>query len=387
MQIIQIGPYPKQSSVVGGGVEAAVHGLSHELSIEHEIVVLDLPRTDFSNDFIEKGDVIIYRFSSKSGGYFSKLLRVFSYVNTVKNLNFDLVHIHTTTLFSLILYLLLKISSKQRICVTIHGLAHVEMLNKYNSEKTFKSFSKYIFQSFVEFSFINICSRFIVDTAYVELRLKEYKNEHKIFRVPRCVVIPQGIKQNYFNLCRTADKSMFLLAIGAFNRRKGHLKLLEAFHQVLHDVPEVRLDIAGTLSDLAYFNKMKSKINELNLSPHVTLHPNIKSEELDSLLINARIFVLHTEEESQGIVFCEAMAVGLPIVTTAVGGVPYVLEHEVNAMLSPYDDMSSFSRNIVELLHNPRLEESMSLTNREGSTKYDWKSIAELVLNEYKRIK
>lgn len=387
MQIIQIGPYPKQSSVVGGGVEAAVHGLSHELSIEHEIVVLDLPRTDFRNDFIEKGDVSIYRFSSKSGGYFSKLLRVFSYVNTVKNLNFDLVHIHTTTLFSLILYLLLKISSKQRICVTIHGLAHVEMLNKYNSEKTFKSFSKYIFQSFVEFSFINICSSFIVDTAYVELRLNEYKNERKIFRVPRCVVIPQGIKQNYFNLCRTADKSMFLLAIGAFNRRKGHLKLLEAFHQVLLDVPEVRLDIAGTLSDLAYFNKMKSKINELNLSPYVTLHPNIKSEELDSLLINARIFVLHTEEESQGIVFCEAMAVGLPIVTTAVGGVPYVLEHEVNAMLSPYDDMSSFSRNIVELLHNPRLEESMSLTNREGSTKYDWKSIAELVLNEYKRIK
>lgn len=385
MQIIQIGPYPIESNVICGGVEAAVHGLSSALSIEHEIVVLDVPRNHFTTDFLECGEISIYRFSSKNDGYFSKLLRVIKYVNTVKSLNFDVVHIHTTTLFSLILYLLLKFVTKQHIIVTIHGLVHVEMLNKYNSKKSLKSFFKYIFQSIVEFSFINTCSSFIVDTSYVELRLKEYKKEHKILRVPRCVVIPQGIKQNYFDLCRTANKSMFLLSIGAFNRRKGHVKLIEAFHLVLKEIPEVRLNIAGTLSDLSYFNEMKSKVNELNLSPYVTLYPDIKSDELDSLLINARIFVLHTEEESQGIVFCEAMAVGLPIVSTAVGGVPYVLEHEVNAMLSPYGDVLSFSKNIVELLHNPILEKSISLNNRIRSTIYDWKSIVELVLKEYKR--
>jgi glycosyltransferase involved in cell wall biosynthesis len=384
MKIVQIGSYPIKLNIVGGGIEASVQGLSSELSKDHDVVVLDFPRNSYNHDFIEKGDFPIYRFCSKNGGYFSKVLRVFSYVKNVKMLKPDVVHIHSTTLFSFVLYLFLRTTTKLNLFVTIHGLSHVELSNRYKTEKSLRLYSKYLIQSLVEFSFVSLCPRFIVDTGYVEERLKEYKRDFKIVRMPRCVIIPQGINQRFFELKKSSHKTSNFLSIGAFSSRKGHLKLIEAFEFVLQSLPSFRLDIVGTVSDQLYFDAVRRKILEKGLETSVFLHPNIKNEDLERLLAEARVFVLQTQEESQGIVFCEAMAVGLPIITTNVGGVPYILENETNAFLSSYGDVVKFASHIINLISKPDLEEQMIEENLKKSNLFDWKMIADLVVKEYK---
>jgi glycosyltransferase involved in cell wall biosynthesis len=384
MKIVQVGSYPVELDIVGGGVEAAVQGLSSELTKEHEVVVLDLPRKLYDKDFVENSGFCVYRFRSRNGGYFSKVLRVNSYVKTVKALNPDVVHIHSTTLFSFVLFVLLKIGTRLNLCVTIHGLAHVELRKRYKSEGSTRVYLKFIIQSLVEFLFLSLCPRFIVDTGYVEECIKEYKKDHKILRIPTCVVIPQGIGKHFFELKRTSIKTWNLISIGAFSSRKGHLKLIEAFELVLQSLPTLRLDIVGTVSDHLYFDAVRRKILDKSLEASVFLHPNVTNKDLERLLQEARIFVLQTQEESQGIVFCEAMAVGLPIITTNVGGVPYILEHETNAFLSSYGDMVTFASNIINLVSKPDLEEQMIEANLKKSNLFDWKMIADLVVKEYK---
>jgi glycosyltransferase involved in cell wall biosynthesis len=257
------------------------------------------------------------------------------------------------------------------------------MYNRFKSEKSLKSFVKFAFQSIVEFAFIDLCSNFIVDTTYVENRLIDYKIGHKILRMPSCVVIPQGINNNFFELRRNSTTTMNILSIGAFNRRKGHLELLDSFEQVLKTIPNLHLHIAGIISDLQYFEMLKDRILEKKMHFNVTLYPNVSGQKLNSLYENARLFVLHTQEESQGIVFCEAMALGLPIVTTNVGGIPYVLKQGVNALLSPYGDISLFSANLIKLFSDPSFEDLMSKTNLMESKLYNWRLIAIKVFNHY----
>ena len=98
----------------------------------------------------------------------------------------------------------------------------------------------------------------------------------------------------------------------------------------------------------------------------------------------ADIFVLHSEEESQGIVFAEAMAVGLPIVATNVGGVPDVVKKGRNGLLSNYSDVDAFANDIVLLLQNETLKAQMSLHNKADASNYNWSVITNRILKIYK---
>ena len=99
----------------------------------------------------------------------------------------------------------------------------------------------------------------------------------------------------------------------------------------------------------------------------------------------SHVFVLHSQEESQGIVFAEAMATGLPVVATRVGGVPDVVEDGKSGLLVDFSDVDSFAGAILELLRDNQYWENMSIRARELSRQYDWGLIANKIELEYKK--
>src|ERR1035437_1300649 len=126
MNIIQIGSFPLDSTRMQGGVEASVYGLSCELSIKNIVSVIDIPRTELFEDRIETVDeVTIYRFNAGGNTNYSALTRIRSILKIIRSQKPDICHIHSTGLFSFILYLKLR-----GLCiptmVTVHGLAHIE---------------------------------------------------------------------------------------------------------------------------------------------------------------------------------------------------------------------------------------------------------------------
>jgi len=144
----------------------------------------------------------------------------------------------------------------------------------------------------------------------------------------------------------------------------------------------VKLNILGALSDTYYYIQMQHSIKEKGLENHITVYPNIGYDEMLQFYTHAELFVLHTEEESQGIVFCEAMAVGLPIVCTNVGGVPWIVSNAKNGLLSEFGNVDLFAGNIIELFRDTELQKEFEQNNKEQSLKFNWKTIS----NEIKAV-
>jgi len=381
MKIIQIGSYPINSKTIQGGVEASVYGLARMQAITDEVIVIDVPRSELKNDDVEKlGSIRVFRFYARSGSNYTSLFRISKIVSIIRSQQADICHIHTTSLFSFVLYVFLRLLRIKTV-VTIHGLAHKEKQNAWRKRKSIRNYIKYLTHSFTEFLFLFICPQFIVDTHYVAESIQQYKKERKLLRCPICKVIPQGVNDDFFQLKRSVQPGQ-LLSVGSISKRKGHLLLIEAMAKVVNENPTVKLNILGALFDTNYYMQMQHSIKEKGLENHITIYPNIGYDEMLNFYTHAELFVLHTEEESQGIVFCEAMAVGLPIVSTNVGGVPWIVSNAKNGLLSEFGNIDLFADNIIELLRDTELQKEFELNNKEQSLKFNWKTIS----NEIKAV-
>ena len=371
MKIIQIGSYPLDTKLIRGGVEASIYGISKELSRENEVVVIDLPRLNISKDYQEKiGSIEVYRFKNYHTNNRHTIKRLADILELIDKLNPDVCHIHGTNLIEFNLFKRLK-SKGYKVGLTVHGLAHVEKMNLWKKKRNLPIFLKYIYSSIIEFKLLSKAKSIIVDTEYVKLAIEDYRKQKKIFVFPDFHVIPQGIVASYFKLQSQIEKSKFhLLCVGAINERKGQLLLVEAFAKAYQTCPNLRLTIAGIKSDKAYFNQLDQLVLNKHLAEVISVKADLSFEEIQKLYTESGVFVLHTQEESQGIVFCQAMAAGLPIVSTSVGGVPYVVKDNVNGLLSSYGDIDTFAQNIIKLVSDDNLRTSIINKNIQTALNY-----------------
>ncbi len=111
---------------------------------------------------------------------------------------------------------------------------------------------------------------------------------------------------------------------------------------------------------------------------------DLNADDLWRLYGEAHVFVLHSEEESQGIVFAEAMATGMPVVATEVGGVPHVVKNGANGLLAAYSDVKDFSEKMAVLMQDPLLWQKMSAEAVIASQRYHWSRINDAISKLYK---
>ena len=76
----------------------------------------------------------------------------------------------------------------------------------------------------------------------------------------------------------------------------------------------------------------------------------------------------------------EAMALGLPVVSTNVGGIPYLISNEENGLLVEPGDAEAMANAIIRLIENPELAENLSNKGRLKAEKFNWPEVKELWL-------
>lgn len=384
MTIVQVGPYPLSKDCIRGGVESSVYGLARALTNQHRVYVIDLPRIGEIDRNEHDEQLLVYRFANYTQHNQGAVKRVKDIVDVVCTLSPDVVHIHGTGLISYKLYHAFQ-KRGIKLMLTVHGLLHVEKTNALKRKFLLKHLYQYIVQSITEFRLLNYAKQIIVDTGYVAEQIREYHHKHKICRLPKMYVIPQGINEYYLSLQCDRDSNT-ILSVGSISRRKGHLLLLQAFDKVCEQVPNAQLVIAGVLAEHDYYNELQEYIKQSSYKANIRLLVNLPQEQLYELYQQACIFALHSQEESQGIALVEAMATGLPVVSTNVGGIPYVVKELETGILVNYGDIDGYAKHLITLMKDYKQYNDMSNFAVREAQRYIWSNIADEVVKLYKEI-
>lgn len=170
-----------------------------------------------------------------------------------------------------------------------------------------------------------------------------------------------------------------LLWVRAFAEIYNPILALQVLEELLKEFPEAELCMVGPEKDDSY----KECVNyaKKNKLPVIFTGKLSKSEWI-ALSEGYDIFLNTTNVDNTPVSLIEAMALGFPILSTNVGGIPYLLRHQEMGILVPPDDESTMLSAIKELLINQDLAEKLSRNARRQAEKFDW----EIVKKDWKVI-
>lgn len=376
MRIVQIGPFPIDRLLIRGGVEASVYGLATEQAKTSSVYVIDIPRLE-SKDSIENSDgLTVYRFHNPGTHQKDSIRRIKDIAEIVHGIKPDICHVHGTGVFS---YALIKeLKASVPLMLTVHGLLGIEKKKALKEHFSFKLIYQFITQNRCERKLLSAQKTIIVDTEYVAETIKKYH----LSRTPRMVVIPQGINDDFYSL-ECSPTSRTVLSVGSISKRKGHHLLIQAFSLAAEELKDIRLVICGVMADRSYYQSLQSLSGSTHCGDRIVIKSDLQKKDILDYYRNAHVFALHTQEESQGIVFAEAMAAGLPIVSTRVGGVPFVVMDGESGYLTDYGDVEGFAHALIKVFSMRDGWSAMSEKCKQLSRKYSWAMIAEKIESEY----
>ena len=131
-------------------------------------------------------------------------------------------------------------------------------------------------------------------------------------------------------------------------------RVMEVFERIVRRMP-ARLLLVGDGPELATAHRLA---RELGVSAQVEALG--AQEAIMPLLSIADVFLLPSAQESFGLAALEAMACGVPVVASDVGGLPEVIEHGVTGFLHPQDDIEAMARSAVAVLTDAELRKRIA---------------------------
>jgi teichuronic acid biosynthesis glycosyltransferase TuaC len=142
-----------------------------------------------------------------------------------------------------------------------------------------------------------------------------------------------------------------LISVGGLVERKGFHRVIECLPSLLGEFPGLRyLIVGGANPEGDWSGKLQQQVAQLGLQNHVLFLGAMPSAELKRPLSAADVFVLATRNEGWANVFLEAMACGLPVITTDVGGNAEVVCEPVLGAIVPFGDAAALQQAIANAL-------------------------------------
>ncbi|WP_404355914.1 glycosyltransferase [Methylotuvimicrobium sp. KM1] len=143
-----------------------------------------------------------------------------------------------------------------------------------------------------------------------------------------------------------------LISVGGLVDRKGYHRVIEVMPLLLEEFPDlVYLIVGGACAEGNNRKQLEQQVADLNLQKHVRFLGPLPSEQLKSPLSASDAFVLSTANEGWANVFLEAMACGLPVITTDVGGNSEVVNDVSLGTIVPFGDSSALQLALSDALN------------------------------------
>jgi glycosyltransferase involved in cell wall biosynthesis len=205
----------------------------------------------------------------------------------------------------------------------------------------------------------------------------------------RIEVLPNAVDwQQFGSIPRPAgNPTPRVLFLGMVSARKGLDDLLAAILELRAvGAPSFAVDIVGDEEFPGEWRRYRDRFHTAGLDDVVRFPGAAYGEQKLAYLAQADLFVLPSRNESFGIANLEAMAAGLPVVSTRTGAIPEYLQHGVHGLLVEPGDVSGLSRALGTLIADGELRLRLGEAARRAARAYDWEPIAAQVAALYKRV-
>ncbi len=273
---------------------------------------------------------------------------------------FDIVHLHGSSNLGFYPIALGIIASKffynKRTIVTYHGGGAKPFLEKHNS------FIKRI---------LNKADYITVMSGYLEKIFKEFNIETVILRNLIDIEILTDTNINF--------DTPKLVSIRSLEENYNIEDIIQAFVLVKNKYQNAELKIIGGGSK---YNELLGFSKSLNIS-NIEFKRKISNEDIQKEILKSNIFVTVPSFDNQPMSILEAFATGIPVISSNVGGIPYMINNEENGFLVDINKPGQIAEKVFKIMDNKNLVDKVIENGKKEVSNYQWDSIKSILFKLY----
>lgn len=245
-------------------------------------------------------------------------------------------------------YALASLWSRCPVLVSIQGAMREYSKMKTNSirKKTDLKLS-----ALLENLTLRRCHYVIAQTPYIKQVYKDLLDKARIFR------LDDPVSEVFFRVINRPHSNVITF-VGDEFIRKGSDTLIKIGSLLIEDMPNLEIRIIGAGSTRE--NKILKRLAaDYRILSHVKFLGQIDSPQIAQHLSETKVFVLPTKFDTYGVALAEALCAGVPVVSSRIMGIPYVVDEGCDGYLLPPDDIEGFANRISLLLRNEQMRRKM----------------------------
>jgi len=198
-------------------------------------------------------------------------------------------------------------------------------------------------------------------------------------------MIANPVAPGFFDVSRNEENGRILFA-GRLYKLKGVADLISAVATVSGTM-NAKLVLAGSLDDSDYVEFLKAETRRLGVEKRVEFAGILGEERLLDELSRAAVLVLPSYQETAPMVIQEAMASGVPVIATRVGGTSYQIDDGESGFLVEAGDVEALADRLLRLFSDDQLRIDMGRAARErASDDYRAINVAKATIDVYRKI-
>ncbi len=295
-------------------------------------------------------------------------------VDVIINNEVELLHVHYAIPHASAAYMARQILKKEGMNIPVITTLHGTDITLVGKDKTY---SPVVTFSMNESDAITAVSTNLRDETYRNFRMeKEIEVIYNFVDIKRFERIPvQAFRQII-----APKNERILLHASNFRKVKRVGDVVNVFKEVNKQIPS-KLLFVGDGPERTYIE---------GLCRQMDAHADVKflgrQEQMEDILAITDLFILPSEYESFGLVALEAMAAGVPVISTNAGGLPEINIDGVTGFLSNVGDVENMSKNIIGIFSDDAAFKEMKKNALEQARKFDINTIVPVYENLYKKV-
>jgi glycosyltransferase involved in cell wall biosynthesis len=219
-------------------------------------------------------------------------------------------------------------------------------------------------------------SNLIFSNSFINVSPSNYLQEIFLKNNFETIFIPNSINVNEYIFTEREKLSPNLLWVRAFQNIYNPLMAVNVLIRIKKKYPNAKLcmvgpDKDGSLKEIMEYTKAKNILNSIEITGFLSKSDWIKKSKEYSIFINT------TNYDNSPVSVVEAMALGLPIVSTNVGGMPYLIETLENGFLVDKNNADEMANCCIQLIEDPVLAAKISRNARAKVEKFDSEIVKE----------